>query len=197
MSQLVCAITGKISTEPVISTKTGYIYDRKLIEKLLEKDKVCPITNLPLVKEELQEVKISTFVPAMNPNETSLSGLVGSLSNNFNELIKEVSSNKKKLEIAEQELSQHLYQHDASCRVISKLIEEIKMLKDQLVSDKYDYLNNNNEYDEDDYFIKEEEYDNMGINSYIIEKINEKSIELSTNRKGKFSKKTAVKDEVI
>jgi len=36
MSALVCALSGEVPTEPVVSTKSGLLFEKKLITKYIE-----------------------------------------------------------------------------------------------------------------------------------------------------------------
>lgn len=49
----VCAITGEQLTEPVVSKKSGHIFEKRVILKYIETAGICPITNQSLTKEDL------------------------------------------------------------------------------------------------------------------------------------------------
>ena len=57
MSFNICAISGKPIECPVISKKSGYIFEKRLIEKIIENIGKCPITNEILTKEDLIQFK--------------------------------------------------------------------------------------------------------------------------------------------
>jgi pre-mRNA-processing factor 19 len=40
-----CAITGELLEDPVISAKSGHIFERRIIEKTIEATGKCPITD--------------------------------------------------------------------------------------------------------------------------------------------------------
>lgn len=57
MSSFVCAISGVYPEEPVISN-TGYIFEKRVIEKYLKANgDCCPITGNPLTVENLTQIK--------------------------------------------------------------------------------------------------------------------------------------------
>jgi len=45
MSLYTCAISGLQLKEPVVSVKTGYVYERELIVKHITATGQCPVTN--------------------------------------------------------------------------------------------------------------------------------------------------------
>ncbi len=57
-------------------------------------------------------------------NATGVSDLISIFQNEYDALMMEAHNLKQNLDSVRQELSHTLYQHDAACRVIARLIEE-------------------------------------------------------------------------
>ena len=52
-----CAISGEIPQQPVVSRKTGHLFERRLIEKALQaSENRCPVTGEELKPEDLLPV---------------------------------------------------------------------------------------------------------------------------------------------
>lgn len=51
-----CSISGVAPREPVLS-KTGYLFERRLIEEHIQHAGTCPVTNQPLGEGDLIDVK--------------------------------------------------------------------------------------------------------------------------------------------
>ena len=57
MSLYTCAISGQQLKEPVVSKKSGHVFERGLVEKHIEASGQCPITNQPLEISDLLPLK--------------------------------------------------------------------------------------------------------------------------------------------
>lgn len=53
MTEYICALTNQPTTDPVVSTRSGHIFDKSAIEKHLDSESVCPVTNKPLTQNDL------------------------------------------------------------------------------------------------------------------------------------------------
>jgi len=122
---MICSISGQSAQEPVVS-KHGDVFEKRLIVKHLETHGTCPITNEALSVEEL--IPIRTSNPnAVKPRQlsaTSIPGLLQTFQNEWDALMLETFNLKKQLNTTRQQLSHALYQNDAACRVIARLIKE-------------------------------------------------------------------------
>ncbi|CAD8191941.1 unnamed protein product [Paramecium pentaurelia] len=119
-----CALSGELIETPVISKVSGHIYEKRLIEKHIESTGTCPITGRPLNIEDLIEVKVSRVQKPRPVTATSIPSLLSLLQNEWDALLLEQFQLKQHLEQVRHELTHALYQHDAACRVIAKLIKE-------------------------------------------------------------------------
>ena len=119
-----CSISGTTPEDPVISSKTGHLYERSLITKALQETGECPVTKTPMTLEDLLEVKSSKMVKPRATAAASIPGLLSIFHNEWDALMLETHELRVDLHGTRQELSHALYQHDAACRVISRLIKE-------------------------------------------------------------------------
>lgn len=62
MSLYYCSITGELAEAPVISKKTGHVFEKRVIEKYLDVNQTCPISNQPLTKADIIPLQ-STLIP--------------------------------------------------------------------------------------------------------------------------------------
>lgn len=61
MSDYICSLTQQPATSPVVSTKSGHIFEKSAIEQHLETESKCPVTNEPLTKDDLVPLKCTLF----------------------------------------------------------------------------------------------------------------------------------------
>jgi len=57
-----CAISGEPPQDPVISTKSGHVYERRLVQKYITENSTDPVTGEQLEESDLVSVKASTYV---------------------------------------------------------------------------------------------------------------------------------------
>ncbi|KAH9468813.1 hypothetical protein MJO28_005176 [Puccinia striiformis f. sp. tritici] len=123
-----CAISGVSPLHPVISIKSGYVYERSLIEKYLkENDGKDPITGDNVELSELVDVKTVPSAPApppRAPNLSSVPSLMITLQNEWDANMLECYELRKQNASLRQELSHALYKEDASMRVLARVIRE-------------------------------------------------------------------------
>ncbi len=118
-----CAISGNTPEHPVVS-KTGHLFEQSVIEKYIESTGKCPVTGEVLAADDLLPLKVSSTVKPRPVAASSIPGMLTLFQNEWDALMLETFTLKQQLETARQELGQALYQHDAACRVIARLIKE-------------------------------------------------------------------------
>jgi len=178
MSFNICALSGNIIEVPVVSKKTGHVFEKRLIEKHIDATGQCPITGEEMTRDSLLDIQVSKGEKPRTVSGSSIPGILSTLQNEWDSLMLETFSMKQQLDLTRQELSHSLYQHDASCRVISRLIKERDDIRNNFTNLKANMV----EADDDEEL--EEEYDNVGIYEGLIEKMNDLSNNLSELRKG-------------
>ncbi|KAJ1483743.1 WD40-repeat-containing domain protein [Baffinella frigidus] len=124
MSALVCAMSGDPPVKPVVSRKSGHIFEHAVIAKYLLETGRCPITGQELAAADLIDLKANPEVKPKPVSATSLPGMIGAFQTEWDASVIETHMLRKELEQVRNELAHTLYQHDAACRVIAKLIQE-------------------------------------------------------------------------
>ncbi|KAL1914524.1 uncharacterized protein VTP21DRAFT_8238 [Calcarisporiella thermophila] len=120
-----CAISGEAPEHPVISKKSGQIFERRLILKYIAENGQDPITHEELTEEDLVDVKTSQKgAQPRPPNLTSVPALLSTFHDEWDKLMLETFKLKQEHAQLRQELSQALYQYDAATRVIARLMKE-------------------------------------------------------------------------
>ena len=107
-----------------MSRVSGHLFERRLIEKHLHSSNTCPITGEPLSVEDLITIKADRTVPPRDLSASSIPGMLSLFQKEWDANMLETFTLRKNVQTLRQELSQALYMHDASCRVIARLIKE-------------------------------------------------------------------------
>ena len=103
-----CSISGEVPTQPVVSTKSGHVFEKRLIEKYLADEGKCPVTKEELAVEDLMELQSNKAVKPRTIDAASIPGLLGLFQNEWDELMLETFKLKQHLNETRQELSQAL-----------------------------------------------------------------------------------------
>lgn len=143
MSTIVCAISGNAPEEPVFSPKTGHVYEKRLIEKHIQSAGKCPVSKEELSQDDLEVMKANKAVRPRPASAASIPGMLGILQSEWDSLMSETYELKSHLDTTRKQLSHALYQHDAACRVIARLLRErdgargqVSQLQEQLANAK-------------------------------------------------------------
>ncbi|KAB2067648.1 hypothetical protein ES319_A09G242400v1 [Gossypium barbadense] len=119
-----CSISGEVPEEPVVSTKSGLLYEKRLIERHISDYGKCPVTGEALTMDDIVPVKTGKIVKPRSLTAASIPGMLGMFQNEWDALMLSNFALEQQLHTARQELSHALYQHDAACRVIARLKKE-------------------------------------------------------------------------
>lgn len=145
---LICSISGITPDNPVIS-KTGYVFEKKLIEEYIRCNSSCPITKSELSLDDLIEIKSTSSLKPRLIKNTSIPGILDSLRTEWDAMVMEMFQLRSELEQTKAQLTHSLYQHDAACRVIARIAREKDQAIDRLAEiqnsiDKKDENNSSN-----------------------------------------------------
>ncbi|KAJ2729390.1 hypothetical protein IW152_005646 [Coemansia sp. BCRC 34962] len=118
--------SGESPNEPVISAKTGRLYEKRLLQKYLSENRQHePQADHALTPDDIIPVHSdSPPVKPRPPTLTSIPSLLSTFQNEWDALVLETFSLKQQYHQVRQELSQALYQNDAACRVVARLMKE-------------------------------------------------------------------------
>eukprot|EP00002_Diphylleia_rotans_P006532 TRINITY_DN158_c0_g1_i1.p1 TRINITY_DN158_c0_g1~~TRINITY_DN158_c0_g1_i1.p1 ORF type:complete len:509 (+),score=130.33 TRINITY_DN158_c0_g1_i1:48-1574(+) len=119
-----CAISGAIPETPVVSVKSGHVFEKRLVLEHIKATGRCPITQEELSEDDLVAVKANKVVLPRPTTAASVHGMLTIFQNEWDSLMLETYSLKQHLDTVRQQLSTALYEHDAACRVIARLIRE-------------------------------------------------------------------------
>ena len=83
-----CAISGEIPQQPVVSRKTGHLFERRLIEKALQaSENRCPVTGEELKPEDLLPVACDLAQRPRPLSATSLPAMLAMFQNEWDDLV--------------------------------------------------------------------------------------------------------------
>ncbi|RHZ81088.1 hypothetical protein Glove_123g189 [Diversispora epigaea] len=179
-----CALSGEPPQEPVVCKKSGQIFEKRLIEKYISDYGKDPTNGEDITEEDLLEIKASPKTVKPRPATlTSIPSLLAVFQNEWDSLMLETFTLKQQYQQVRQELSHALYQHDAACRVIARLMKERDAAREALTNVQA-HINvqppPESTVTETPMEVEEEM---KGINETVIEKLNETSKTLSQGRK--------------
>ncbi|ORY05096.1 WD40 repeat-like protein [Basidiobolus meristosporus CBS 931.73] len=178
-----CAISGEAPEVPVVSSKSGHVFEKRLIIKYLaENDNKCPITGEELTEQDLVEVKsVPKMVKPRTPTMTSIPSMLASFQNEWDSLMLETYTLKQQYQQVRQELSHALYQQDAACRVIARVTKERDAAREALVNLRA-HLDSHAQTAPDNGDVNMDTQEE-GLTNAVIEKLTQTSQALSKTRK--------------
>ena len=130
-----CAISGVVPTSPVVSAKSGHLFEKRLVlEQLEQSGNTCPVTGQDLTPADLVEVRVAAAgAAAPRSRATSVPGMLDAFRAEWDATVLEAHALRGQLLDVKQQLSLALYEKDAARRVIAKLIKEREEIKRALV----------------------------------------------------------------
>ncbi|KAG8954125.1 hypothetical protein FRC03_011549 [Tulasnella sp. 419] len=130
-----CGLSGEPPQDPVVSTKSNQLYERRLILKYIAENGTDPSNGEKLEESDLITLKVDPKTSAPRPpTATSIPALLHTLQNEYDALVLECYTLKQQLHSTRQELSHALYQQDAATRVAARLIRERDSAREALAS---------------------------------------------------------------
>ncbi|KAI5811029.1 WD40-repeat-containing domain protein [Peziza echinospora] len=172
---MLCAISGEAPQVPVVSTKTGTVYEKRLIEAYIAEHGKDPLTGEELSTDDLIELKTARTVRPRPPTLTSIPSLLSVFQNEWDALALQQYTLQQQLNQTRQELSTALYQNDAAVRVIGRLMKERDDARDALARVSIGAGAGTGS--------DEMQIDSQGMPEYVVEKINTTQQQLSATRK--------------
>ncbi|KKA30277.1 hypothetical protein TD95_003873, partial [Thielaviopsis punctulata] len=116
--------SGETPQEPVVSTKTGLVYEKRLITKYITEHAREPGTDHALATTDLVALKPALAVRPRPPTLTSIPALLAAFQNEWDAMALESYNLGQQLAKTREELAAALYQHDAAVRVVARLTKE-------------------------------------------------------------------------
>ncbi|BGP49722.1 hypothetical protein JCM10450v2_005627 [Rhodotorula kratochvilovae] len=137
---LYCSISGTQPLHPVVSTKSGHVYEKDLVLKALQdNDGKDPISGEQLSADDLVDIKTAPSQPTAPPRAptfTSVPSLLHTLQQEWDATMLECLELRRQSAELRQELSHALYKEDAAMRVLARVSRERDEAREALASVK-------------------------------------------------------------
>lgn len=187
MASLTCSISGEACEEPVVSVKTGHVFEKRVIVKHIDTAGKCPVTDQDMTMNDIIDLQVmNKAVPPRPASATSIPSLLQLFQNEWDALMLETYKLKQHVETVRQELSHALYQHDAACRVIARLTQERDRAMNELANTRKNMATALASSRTEAGATMEVDQKEQGITEEMTKRINELSDRLSKNRKKRF-----------
>lgn len=114
-----------------VLSRTGYIFERRLIEEHIQRLGTCPVTKEALADNDLTEIRVNRIAKPRTATATSIPAMLQTFQNEWDALMMETFELRKQLDQARMELATALYKQDAAERTIARLIRERDHAREQ------------------------------------------------------------------
>ncbi|KAJ5677753.1 uncharacterized protein N7477_003386 [Penicillium maclennaniae] len=129
---MLCAISGEAPQVPVVSPKSGSVFEKRLIEAYIAENGKDPVNGEAMTTEDLIDINSQRVVRPRPPTLTSIPSLLSVFQEEWDALALETYTLQQNLAQTRRELSAALYQHDAAVRVIARVTKERDEARDAL-----------------------------------------------------------------
>ena len=88
-------VSGECPQEPVVSRKTGHLYEKRVLEKHIQEEGRCPVTGEQMGQGEVLSLAVSRSVRPRLTAGASVPGLLSSLQNEWDDVALEAYNLKE------------------------------------------------------------------------------------------------------
>ncbi|TIA91279.1 hypothetical protein E3P99_01143 [Wallemia hederae] len=128
------ALSGEQPQKPVVSAKSGHLFEKRLIDKYITENGKDPISGEQLSSDDLIELKSESNTPPRPPALSSVPSLLSTLQSEWDALVLETHSLREQYVNGRKDLAHALYQVDAAHRVIARLMVERDQAREALTN---------------------------------------------------------------
>lgn len=122
---MLCSISQRVPQHPVVSAKSGYLFERSLIEAYIAEHGRCPVTGESLQPSDLVDLRsappASTTAAGGSLGAASVPAILERLQVEWDQVMMEQFTLRQEVTQLQHELSHALQRYEAACRVIAKL----------------------------------------------------------------------------
>ena len=110
MSVSHCALSGQALTNPVVSQKSGHVFEQSVIEKHISNTGQCPITGVDLSSSDLIPLKVAGATAPKPLTANGVPSILTMLQTEWDAVMLDVFTLRKSLTDTRKELAHALYQ---------------------------------------------------------------------------------------
>lgn len=86
---LLCAISGSVPEAPMVSVKSGHVFEKSLITKYVSETGKCPVTGNELCADDLLPLATAKSIKPRSSTATSIPGMLGMFHDEWDALMLE------------------------------------------------------------------------------------------------------------